>query len=524
MIKSHNRTFLLRELQALASQVTGEEVILIEGDVGSSWSWNWRDRVITVDPRYLSDRSADVCRAILLHESAHCAITRIHHVLPRERHLLYQDILNVLEDLRIESWLANIFPGCATWIYTANSLIFRSVSSMNWPVSYQGQFLRAILETAHSGEIPSGVAPIVRTALDETSEAVKAQTACHPAIARGRAAARETFNAQQRMLAIFEEKIHPVWERLVALDECEGRQRITALGAKFALSGNGPKNTMISRIKKGKDSQAEDASEPTSTQKRSYLSRQNSLHRVIDTLANDFIELFETNSRQKLVLHQRSGDSIHIRTAMQTEADPRLHDKLWIRRLRNKRFDPLVILALDISGSMDGENFDAAFDGVVVLSEVCLRSGIPLALWSFNNIARQILQPHNQTNSGARRASIDQLRSQCRGGTSMEIALAHIHSSPEITQFSHPIVFVISDGKPEDESSTAAQIKKFESEKIPLIGIGIGPETREMSTLFKNSVVAVNITAVASTICDTVRKSIFENLNHAHVPYQLHAA
>ncbi len=524
MIKSHNRTFLLRELQALAAQVTGEEVILIEGDVGSSWSWNWRDRVITADPKYLSDKSADVCRAILLHESAHCAITRIHHVLPRERHLLYQDILNVLEDLRIESWLAEIFPGCAKWIHTANSLIFRSVNSMNWPTSYQAQFMRAILETAHSGEIPSGVDHNVRTALDETSEAVKAQTACHPAIARGRSAARQTFNAQQRMLAIFDEKIRPVWERLVALDECAGRERITALGAKFALSCNGPKNTMISCVKKGKDSKAGDTSEPSSTLKRSYLSRQHSLHQVIDTLANELIELFETHSRQKLVLHQRSGDSIHIRTAMQAEADPRLNDKLWTRRLRNKRFDPLVILALDISGSMDGQNFDAAFDGVVVLSEVCLRSGLPFALWSFNNIARQILQPHNQTDSSARRASIDQLRSQCRGGTSMEIALAHIHSSPEISQFTDPIVFVISDGKPDDESSTAAQIKTFESEKIPLIGVGIGAETREMSALFKNSIVDVNITAVASTICKTVRKAIFDNTNPSHAKFQLRAA
>ena len=82
MIKSHNRSFLLRELQALACQVTGEEVSLIEGDASASWSWNWIDRVITVDHSYLTENSADVCRAILLHESAHCAITRIQHLYP----------------------------------------------------------------------------------------------------------------------------------------------------------------------------------------------------------------------------------------------------------------------------------------------------------------------------------------------------------------------------------------------------------------------------------------------------------
>lgn len=522
MIKSHNRTFLLRELQSLASQVTGEEVSLIEGDAGANWSWNWVDRVITVDPEYLTEKSADVCRAILLHESAHCAITRIHHVFPVERRQLYQDLLNVLEDLRIESWLASTFPGCAQWLHTANALIFQVVSASRWPASYQIQFLRAILETAHSGEMPTGVAPCVRTALEETREAITAQTACHPGIARGRAAARETLNAQQRMLAIFEDKIRPVWERLVALDECAGRPRITTLGAKDSLHSNGPQNKRIARAKAANAGNGESIS--SETLKRGYMARQRALSRLIDTVANEFIHLFDTNSRQKLLLNQRSGEAIHIRTAMQAEADPRLHDKVWSRRLRHKRFDPLVVLALDISGSMRGENFDAAFDGVVLLSEVCLRSGLPLALWSFNNKTRQILDPHGQCDSPARRRKIDFLRSQCGGGTAMETALALIHSSQEITQFANPIVFVISDGQPSDESSTVAQINKFEAERIPLIGIGIGPETREMASLFKNAVVDVNVASVASTLCHAVRQALLPHMTAAGPHSNLRAA
>lgn len=513
MIKSHNRSFLLRELQALASQVTGEEVSLIEGDVGANWSWNWVDRVITVDPEYLTEKSADVCRAILLHESAHCAITRIHHLLPIERCQLYRDVLNVLEDLRIESWLGTTFPGCAEWLHTANALIFEVVNTLPWPVGYQSQFLRAILETAHAGQMPTGVAPAVRTALEETSEAVASQTACHPAVARGRAAARETLNAQQRMLALFDEKIRPVWERLVALDECEGRPRITSFGAKGGLHGHGPQNQRIARAKRARAGKGE--SKPSEPLNRGYMTRQRALSRIIDRLAEEFIQLFETNSRQKLILRQRSGESIHIRTAMQAEADPRLHDKVWSRRLRHKRFDPLVVLALDISGSMQGENFDAAFDGVVLLSEVCLRSGLPLALWSFNNKTSQILQPHGQCDSPSRRRKIDFLRSQCGGGTSMADALARIHSSPEINQFANPIVFFISDGQPDDESSTVAQINKFEAEEIPLIGVGIGPETREMASLFKNAVVDVNVASVASTLCNAVQKALHPHLRAA---------
>jgi hypothetical protein len=224
MIAATNRTFLLRELQALAVQITGEEVCLVEGDAGCSWSWNWNDRVITVDPDYLGEKAADVCRAVLLHESAHCAITRLQHVLPLERCLLYQDLLNVLEDLRIESWLARTFPGCADWLHLANSLIMEEVRGGRWPENYQIQFIRGLLISGHLGESTDGAAPCVLEALKETSAAVAEQTLCHPATARGREAARETMNAQQRMVEIFDRKIRPVWERLVALDEIEGRQ------------------------------------------------------------------------------------------------------------------------------------------------------------------------------------------------------------------------------------------------------------------------------------------------------------
>ena len=524
MTKSNNRSFLLRELHALAVQITGEEVSLIEGEVGSTWSWNWRDRLITVDPDYLDEKSADVCRAILMHECAHCALTRIHHVYGAEQRHLYQDLLNVLEDLRIESWLAVAFPGCGPWIHAANEIIISQISRLPWTAGYQAQFLRAVLETGHTGQLPAGVAPVVRVALEETREAIVAQTACHPNQAYGRAAARETLNAQQRMLALFDDKIRPVWERLVGLDAREGRDRITTMGESVIYVGSGPKNRVVNRAKKSAKGLGMGDGNHGSALKRSYLIRQQALSQVIDALANEFIELFETNSRQKIRLYQRSGDAIHIRTAMQAEADPRLNDRVWTRRLHNKRFDPLVVLALDISGSMAGKSFDAAFDGVVVLSEVCLRSGLPMAMWSFNSQVRQILKPHNQADSSARRTRIDQLRSQCKGGTSMDSALACIHASPEIGQFTHPIVFVISDGQPDKEPATIAQIKKFDQEQIPLIGIGIGPDTSEMGSLFKNSVVNVNITAVASTLCNTVRNVVMGHSTPSGPQFHLRAA
>jgi uncharacterized protein YegL len=106
----------------------------------------------------------------------------------------------------------------------------------------------------------------------------------------------------------------------------------------------------------------------------------------------------------------------------------------------------------------------------------------------------------------------------------MEVALARIHSSPEISQFENPIVFVISDGQPHDESSTVAQINKFEAEDIPLIGLGIGRETKEMASLFKNAVVDMNVASVASTLCNAVRNALYPNLTPAGPHSHLRAA
>lgn len=512
MIATHNRPFLLRELQALAVQITGEEVCLVEGEEGGCWSWNWRDRVITVDPDYLGQKAADVCRAVLLHESAHCAITRLQHVLPLERCLLYQDLLNVLEDLRIESWLARIFPGCADWLRKANSLIMGESRAKPWPANYQIQFIRGLLMAGHLGETPTGAAPCVIEALKETSAAVEEQTLCHPASARGRAAAMETINAQQRMVEIFDRKIRPVWERLVALDEIEGRQRITTLMGGQGVAVSGPRHRAIPRRGGGSRRGGTAAFQSSGTLSRGYLERAAALSPLIDPLAEEFIHLLETTSRQRSVKNQRQGDRVNMRSAMQAEADQRLRDKVWERRLQHTRFDPLVVLALDCSGSMQGESFDAAYDAIVLLSEVCLRSGLPMALWAFNNKASQVLAPHGQSDSESRRARIDALRKACGGGTAMHIALARILASPELSQFAHPIVMVVGDGEPDSQSATLAGINRFQAAGIPILGIGIGPDTREMGALFPQSVIEPNVGAMAHTLSSVLRATLHEQI------------
>lgn len=511
MNPSHNRQFLLRELQALAAQVTGEEVCVLEGEAGCSWSWNWQDRVITVAPEYLGEKAADVCRAILMHESAHCAMTRIQHLLEPSRRCLYQDLLNVLEDFRIESWLAEAFPGCAGWLAAANGLVYRSTGSLPWPASFQIQFLRGLLEWTHMDRFPEkGPADCVKEALRETRQAVREQAACHPASARGRSAAIEMIKAQQRMLEIFERVIRPVWERLVALDECAGRSRVTTLQENDGILVSGPRNNAVPRKKRCEN--AGNSRTRGGTLARSYLERASRLAGLIDPLAQDLLRLLETTARRKPIRGQRQGDRIDMRAAMQAEADPRLRDKVWERRHAHTRFDPLIILALDCSSSMDGEKFDSAYEAIVLLSEVSLRCGLPLALWIFNNEARQIIAPHGMGDSDSRRARIDHVRRACAGSTAMHLALARIRSSPEMRQFSHPLLFVVGDGEPDDASASAASIHSLKSENVPVFGIGIGEESRKMASLFPESVLVSNVASLAQNLAGVLHKTLLDQM------------
>lgn len=502
---SHNRNPLLQELHALAVQVTGEEVTLVEGESGSSWSWNWKDRLISVSPDFLDTRSADVCRAILLHECAHCAITRIHHLLEASTRRLYQDVLNVLEDLRIEAWLCKTLPGCASWLRTANGLLFRPQGPATWPANLQLQFLRALLEAAHNSRPPEGPHPAVLQALAETREAVLEQTACHPAEAVGRAAAGATLNAQQRMLAIFQSKIRHVWERLVAIDESQGRQRITTITSPSTRSYGATLDKRLSRSSRHGGSFGNRSGK---THGASYLIRQQRLAPHIDRLAGEFLQLFATTARDTFQPYCNSGARLNMRLAMQSQADPRWHDKIWLRRQHHSRFDPLVVLMLDTSASMNGEKFDAALDGIVLLSEVCLRAGLPMALWTFNHDVRQILRPHGQSDSSVRRQSIDRLRSQCGGGTDMDFAFIKVFSSPEIHQFTHPLVLVLGDGCPDDLHATRTQIARFDAAGVPIVGLGIGPETTRMNELFKSSVIGLSVRDVTPALCATLRETL----------------
>ena len=501
---------LLGELSSLAAQVIGEEVSVVSGEPGCMWSWNWKDREITVCPEDLSARSADVCRAVLMHECAHAAITRIYDLLDRDRQDLYRDLLNILEDIRIEAWLAERFPGCAPWLALANRVFGHEARKAPWPAGQQLQFLKGLLEERWFGDISPGAAPEVVEALAETRDAVAEMARCIPPPAPGRAAAREILHSQQAMLAICLEKILPVWERLVRADLLAGLPRHTSCDVPFLVAaGQGPGGRRMA-VGNGSSGGRVHSEENTGECAHDYLSRQRALACLIDPLADEMIHLFQLNGRSREVRGHSSGGRLDLRAVMQFEADPRLYDKIWIRQKHPQRFDPAIFLLLDTSGSMKGEKFEGAFDGIVLLSEVCMRAGLPLSVWKFSDGAEHVL-PFAASGDQWRRKRLDGLRQQLGFGTNLSCGLQSVRTSPEIALHSHPVVIVLSDGEPDNEKSARAEVQKLKAGGVACVGIGIGPETRNLRKLFQHSLIGISAKEAAPRVAKILRAAVVQH-------------
>jgi len=122
-LPSATQSSFLEELEQLARLTAGRsELRLMAGQPGSGWSWNWRTHTISIDGGRLESNTADFTRGLVLHESAHAAITRLSEIAPQSILKVWRlfSLLNLLEDCRIETWMQNRFPGCVAWVREYN--------------------------------------------------------------------------------------------------------------------------------------------------------------------------------------------------------------------------------------------------------------------------------------------------------------------------------------------------------------------------------------------------------------------
>ena len=130
-----------------------------------------------------------------------------------------------------------------------------------------------------------------------------------------------------------------------------------------------------------------------------------------------------------------------------------------------------------------------------------------VSAWSFAHHCREEIGWETPLDEPARRR-LGRIPRAADGRTDMETALAAVGDSLARRSADPKILFVISDGCPDDATATALEIANLEEAGIVPIGLGLGPGTAGLSLLFSASETEIP----AERIVESVARLLSETL------------
>jgi len=526
---------LLAELQGLVRLVARRgDIVVREGDPGCGWSFDFARDLVTVDPDSLRSLAPDLCRGLALHEATHAAVTVLHRFLPAGTLGRLLPLLNTIEDIRIEIWMQSRFPGAAPWMRAYNDVFCGIGRSRPPSESRQVQFLRGILDLWWYGAAVTGTLPEVLEALATCREPIATAIACQPPLDDDPAG---ILTSQREMWDVVRERIVPVWERLVALDRQDGIGSIaTAERREFAeATGADCRGGSSVRRRKVPTGQAAGrsgrrtgaaaaaggairkqlAESLAGDDGEAYRAAWQRVAPAANRLGDEILRVLVPTTRMRWRSGHASGARLDLRVAMQFEADHRLHSSLWCRPILPRRRDPAIVLLVDRSSSMrEGRRIDRAFEGLVLLVEVCRRIGVPGAVWSFADRSSEDLAWDAPLDAAARRR-LGQLPKSCSGMTNMADALDAVRESFSARHGDPKILIVIGDGEPNRRQPTLAAIRRIEEEGIAMVGLGLGPGTASLEQYFRCAATEIPPERIAEHVAKVLEQSLLEAGTHA---------
>lgn len=500
-------------LRALAVAVAMDPRLRVEeGPEGRGWAMDPRAHVLYVDPDDRRTLPREEVLGLVCHEAGHAAITRYPWLVPP--HLLQETgialLLNALDDCRLEAWLAARLPGTVPWIEAYNERLLPKEASLSGRPPFV-QYALAVVHTWWHGDPPDGLDPVVVAALQRTGEAREAIVALLPPteavevpdtypgsrvekvfVRLGETAPPSGFEATVRTMAarVWQrawEQIVPVFRELVDLTPPGEAKKAAAtlLTANTVRATTAPVGVRpLHRVARGPVDDWEAA-------RREVLPQ-------VDTLASRLAELLRDRSLPRWRSGALTGQRVDLARLMQHQARPDRLD-LWQRKSLPDRPDPAFLLALDLSGSMQGAPIHGALRGVVLLAEALERCRIPFEVWGYQDVPIPFKGRHQPL--AVARARLATLPLEVVGrrpggrnrpqhnwdGPVLRTLLAR-HAATART----PVVLMVSDGAPSGPPGAEGALRDAVSACPPhvhLVGIGLGGSAAAVAEHYPRSVV-----------------------------------
>ncbi|TVR09638.1 MAG: VWA domain-containing protein [Planctomycetota bacterium] len=453
-VHGHGVALLVDELATLARQIAGVPGLGCDAcPQADSWSFNWVDQHITMPESDLRCLPADECRALVLHEAGHAALTRLHQVVPIAQHRSHATLLNVFEDTRLETWLMRESSDFARWLRAVNDRLYADTGEPSPSLCHA--FANECLFRWWFGEDHGRpVPPMAAAALYATRQARHQLTICIPTSSGFSIPTIELQRCQRQFWEIIRRDILPHWQRLLTEDRRLGNPALSPastphiagiLPDSAAHSPSPGQGAAAIADDEASDSAAIDSDDasPSQTDDPGTILGRSRQQSLATYMGEPWAQAWRATAHRSLALAavlrrlhaphgtQLSppglmGSHLHWPSVVASQADPRHRMRLWQRRTpRTTGNRPAVWLMVDRSQSMRGSAMTAAWQGMVLCAETCERASIPWGLSVFNE-DHQVLHQPGQSLTNPHRRWMGANGAHAAGGTNLTRALDQV--------------------------------------------------------------------------------------------------
>ena len=207
-----------------------------------------------------------------------------------------------------------------------------------------------------------------------------------------------------------------------------------------------------------------------------------------------------------------SGTKVDLKKMLQAQARNQGEINFWKRRRKLDRRSAAATLLIDLSGSMQGEKSIAAIQGAILFVEALIPLQVPISVKGFQRDVIDVIQ-FGEPLTISKRCDIAKMLSQV--GSVNNDSLAVETSAKELLEMKveDRLLIVISDGEPVGRNAGTLLEKAVQtaSEKIHVVGLGIGSNTRHVERYYPNGKGNIPVEKIGREIAIVLQKVFRKN-------------